>query len=87
MLHHTAGTNSCSTVAQTQAQIRGDALHLSGRCDISDDFIVDTWGNIDEGRANSMSEVVMGAHAGGFNTGTLGVATLGTYDGVPSGPT
>ena len=89
VLHHTAGSNDYSTVAQAEAQIRGDqAYHFSlGWCDIGYNFIVDKWGNIYEGRANSMSQAVIGVHAGGFNTGTVGVAMLGTYDAAPSAAT
>ena len=86
VVHHTAGSNSYSTVAQAEAQIRGDAAyHINSLhwCDIGYNFIVDKWGNIYEGRANSMTQPVIGVHTGGFNTGTVGVAMLGTYDAVP----
>ena len=74
---------------QMQA-IRNEAIyHISGRgwCDIGYNVIVDKWGNIYEGRAHSLTQPVIGAHAGGFNTGTVGVAMLGTYDAVPSAAT
>ena len=82
VLHHTAGSNSYSTVSQAKAQIRADqAYHIKSRgwCDIGYNFIVDKWGNIYEGRANSLTKAVVGVHAGGFNTGTLGISMLGTY--------
>lgn len=85
VLHHTAGSNSYSTLAQAMAQIRGDqAYHIDGRgwCDIGYNFVVDKWGNIYEGRAGSLTRPVIGVHAGGFNTGTVGVAMLGTYSTV-----
>ncbi|WP_407341782.1 N-acetylmuramoyl-L-alanine amidase [Pengzhenrongella phosphoraccumulans] len=75
VVHHTAGSNSYSSVAEAMQQIRNDAAyHISGRgwCDIGYNFIVDKWGNIYEGRANSMTQAVIGVHTGGFNTGTLG---------------
>jgi len=85
-LHHTAGLNTYTTIAGAEAQIRGDAaFHLSlGWCDLGYNFVVDKWGNIYEGRKNSMTQAVVGAHAGGFNTGTVGVALLGTYNAAPS---
>ena len=88
-LHHTAGPNTYTTIAGAEAQIRGDAaFHLSlGWCDLGYNFVVDKWGNIYEGRAGSLTQAVIGAHAGGFNTGTVGVAMLGTYDAVPSAAT
>lgn len=90
VVHHTAGSNSYTTVAAAMQQIRNDqAYHIDGRgwCDIGYNFIVDKWGNIYEGRANSMTAPVIGVHAGGFNTGTVGVAMLGSYDAAPSAAT
>ncbi len=91
VVHHTADSNAYSTVAQAEQQIRNDqAYHINtlGWCDIGYNFLVDKWGNIYEGRANSMTQPVVGAHAGGFNTGTVGIAMLGTYSTVvPSAAT
>ena len=89
VVHHTAGSNSYSTVAAAMQQIRQDqSYHIDGLgwCDIGYNFIVDKWGNIYEGRANSLTQPVIGVHAGGFNTGTVGVSMLGNYTDVnPSG--
>jgi len=90
VVHHTAGSNNYSTVAQAAQQIRGDqAYHIDSRgwCDIGYNFLVDKWGNIYEGRANSLTKAVVGVHAGGFNTGTLGVSMLGSYDSAPPAAT
>ena len=90
VVHHSAGSNGYASVAEAEAQIRGDqAYHISGRgwCDIGYNFIVDKWGNIYEGRVNSLTQAVIGVHAGGFNTGTVGVAMLGTFDALPSAAT
>jgi hypothetical protein len=89
-LHHTADPNTYSTIAQAETQIRNDAVyHISslGWCDLGYNFVVDKWGNIYEGRAGSLTQAVIGAHAGGFNSGTVGVAMLGTYDAAPSAAT
>ncbi|HEX7805350.1 MAG TPA: hypothetical protein VF413_04230, partial [Cellulomonas sp.] len=56
VVHHTAGSNDYSTVAEAEQQIRNDqSYHINqlGWCDIGYNFIVDKWGNIYEGRANS----------------------------------
>ncbi|MBX9243914.1 N-acetylmuramoyl-L-alanine amidase [Actinotalea ferrariae] len=85
VVHHTAGSNSYASVAEAMQQIRNDqAYHIDGRgwCDIGYNFIVDKWGNIYEGRANSSTQPVIGVHAGGFNTRTLGISMLGTYGTV-----
>jgi hypothetical protein len=91
VLHHTADPNTYSTVAQAMQQIRNDqAYHIDGRgwCDIGYNFLVDKWGNIYEGRIGSMTAPVVGAHAGGYNTGTVGISMLGTYSTVvPSAAT
>lgn len=85
VVHHTAGSNSYSTVAQAMQQIRNDqAYHIDGRgwCDIGYNFLVDKWGNVYEGRANSGSRPVIGVHAGGFNTATVGISMLGDYSSI-----
>ena len=86
VLHHTADRNTYASQAEVMQMIRNDqAYHINTRgwCDIGYNFVVDKWGNVYEGRANSLTQAVIGVHAGGFNTGTVGVAMLGTYDAVP----
>lgn len=82
VLHHTAGSNAYGSVAEAMQQIRNDqAYHIDARgwCDIGYNFIVDKWGNIYEGRQNSLTQPIIGVHAGGFNTGTVGVSMLGEF--------
>jgi hypothetical protein len=89
VVHHTAGSNGYSTVEEAMQQIRGDqAYHQVDRgwCDLGYNFVVDKWGNIYEGRAGSLTEPVVGVHAGGFNTATVGVAMLGNYSGAGEDP-
>lgn len=90
VVHHTAGSNAYATVAQAMQQIRNDQrYHMESRgwCDLGYNFVVDKWGNIYEGRGGSLTKAVVGVHAGGFNTGTLGVSMLGTYAASPSAST
>lgn len=90
VVHHTAGSNSYTTVDAAKRQIQGaQAYHMDARgwCDLGYNFVVDKWGNIYEGRGGSLTKAVVGVHAGGFNTGTVGVAMLGTYDAAPSSAT
>ncbi|MBS3986154.1 MAG: N-acetylmuramoyl-L-alanine amidase [Selenomonadales bacterium] len=52
--------------------------------DIGYNFIVDRFGNIYHGRHNPLldgtpPQDVVGAHAGGFNTGSMGIAFLGMF--------
>ncbi|WP_421740917.1 peptidoglycan recognition protein [Cellulomonas sp.] len=88
VVHHTAGPNTYASVAEAMAQIRGDqAYHQDARgwCDIGYNFLVDKWGNVYEGRGESGSKPIIGVHAGGFNTATVGISMLGDYSsGAPS---
>jgi len=82
VVHHTAGSNAYGSPAEAAAQIRNDQrYHIESRgwCDIGYNFLVDKWGNIYEGRAGSLTSPVIGVHAGGFNTATVGIAMLGTF--------
>ncbi|MFS0700175.1 SpaA isopeptide-forming pilin-related protein, partial [Cellulomonas sp. 179-A 4D5 NHS] len=91
VVHHSASTNAYASQAEARAAIRGFyAYHTESRgwCDIGYNFLVDKWGTVYEGRAGSMTGAVIGVHAGGFNTGTMGVSMIGDYSSVtPSAAT
>ncbi len=81
VVHHTAGSNSY-TRAQSAAIVRGiEVYHVKGNGwdDIGYNFLVDRYGQVFEGRYGGVDRNVIGAHAEGFNTGSVGVAVLGTY--------
>jgi hypothetical protein len=81
IVHHTAGTNSY-TRSQSAAIVRGiEVYHVKGNGwnDIGYNFLVDKYGQVFEGRFGGIDKNVVGAHAEGFNTGSVGVAMLGTY--------
>jgi len=81
LVHHTAGTNSY-TASQSAAIVRGiEVYHVKGNGwnDIGYNFLVDKYGQVFEGRYGGVDKPVIGAHAEGFNTGSVGVAVLGTY--------
>jgi putative cell wall-binding protein len=80
-VHHTDTTNSYSAT-QAYAQIRAIyAFHtkVRGWNDIGYNFLVDRFGRVFEGRRGSITAAVLGAHTGGFNSQSLGVAVLGTF--------
>lgn len=80
-LHHTADRNTY-TATDVYGMMRSIyAYHTKTRGwgDIGYNFIVDKFGRIFEGRYGGMTSTVIGAHAGGFNTGTFGVSMLGNY--------
>jgi len=82
VVHHTAQSNSYSA-GDVPSMIRADyAYHVQTRgwCDIGYNLLVDKFGRIWEGRYGGIGRAVIGAHAEGFNTGTVGVAYLGTTD-------
>jgi putative cell wall-binding protein len=88
VLHHTDTTNSYSS-DQAYAQLRSlYTFHtkVRGWNDVGYNFVVDRFGTVYEGRRGSITSAVMGAHAGGFNEQTLGIATLGTFstDALPA---
>ncbi len=79
VVHHTAGSNNYGP-AEVPSRIRADyAYHVQARgwSDLGYNVVVDKFGGIWEGRAGGVGRATIGAHAEGFNTGTLGVALLG----------
>ena len=81
LVHHTAGSNSYRP-EESAAIVRGIELYhvkANGWNDIGYNFLVDRYGQVFEGRGGGMQRNVIGAHAAGFNTGSVGVAVLGTY--------
>ena len=81
IVHHTAGGNDYSR-SEAAAIVKGIQLfHVQGNGwnDIGYNFLVDRFGTIYEGRYGGVDRNVIGAHALGFNTGSVGIALLGTY--------
>jgi hypothetical protein len=84
IVHHTAGANGY-TAAQAPAIVRAIELyHVKGNGwnDIGYNFLVDRFGTVYEGRYGGVERNVVGAHAEGFNTGSVGVAVLGEYSSL-----
>ncbi|MGC0366889.1 uncharacterized protein with LGFP repeats [Rhodococcus sp. 27YEA15] len=83
-VHHTAGSNDY-TKEESAGIVRSIyAYHAKtlGWCDIGYNALVDKYGQIFEGRAGGLDRPVQGAHAGGFNENTTGVALMGDYSTV-----
>jgi hypothetical protein len=88
VVHHTDNVNDYAP-NQAAALIQGMYYfhtHVNGWCDIGYNFLVDRFGRVYEGRYGGMDKAVVGAHAGGFNTASTGVALIGTFmnDRVPA---
>jgi len=81
IVHHTAGSNGYDA-AESAAIVRAiEIYHVKGNGwnDIGYNFLVDRFGKVFEGRFGGIDKNVVGAHAEGFNTGSVGVAVLGEY--------
>jgi hypothetical protein len=84
IVHHTAGSNaySCSQSAAIVRSIELYHVRGNGWDDIGYNFLVDKCGQIFEGRYGGIDRPVVGAHALGFNYGSVGVALIGNYNGA-----
>jgi hypothetical protein len=95
IVHHTATSNAYATRADAESQLRAIYRYHTvnqGWSDIGYNFLVDRFGNVYEGRwsrtyptgvypsgDDANGNGVIGAHTGGWNSGSLGVAMLGTH--------
>lgn len=77
IVHHTDGVNTATDWAAVVRSIW--VLHVQGNGwnDIGYNYLIDPNGLLYEGRAGG--DGVLGAHFSGVNSGTMGVALLGTY--------
>jgi len=81
-VHHTVNANDYSQAEAPNLVRAIQAFHMDGNgwCDIGYNFLVDRFGTAYEGRQGSLTSFAVGAHAAGFNTGSVGVAMLGSFD-------
>ncbi|CAM3139848.1 N-acetylmuramoyl-L-alanine amidase [Prescottella defluvii] len=85
-VHHTAENNNY-TREQSAGIVRGIyAYHAQtlGWCDVGYNVLVDRFGQIFEGRFGGLDRPVQGAHAGGFNENTVGIAMMGNFVNQPA---
>jgi hypothetical protein len=83
-IHHT-DTGNDYTAAQAPAIVRAIyAYHTQtlGWNDIGYNFLIDRYGTIYEGRYGGVDQGVVGAQVLGFNTGSTGIALIGTFSKV-----
>lgn len=101
IVHHTVTGNADPDPAATVRAIYYDHVKNRGFADIAYNFLIDAQGNIYKGRysgkpgtsdadtptgENAGGKGVTGAHTGGYNSGTVGVALLGTFTSVAPTP-
>jgi N-acetylmuramoyl-L-alanine amidase len=83
-VHHTvtATVYPCSESAAIVRGIYRFHVLVNGWNDIGYNFLVDRCGHIFEGRFGGIKRPVIGAHTLGFNTGSVGIAMIGTFSSV-----
>jgi hypothetical protein len=81
VVHHSVSANDYSP-AHVPAMLRAiQSFHMDvqGWSDIGYNFAVDHWGRIWEAHAGGITRAIIGGHARGFNTGSVGVVVLGEF--------
>jgi hypothetical protein len=79
-IHHTeTPTNDSMSPAARLRQIQAYHMDVKGWCDIGYHFLVSRDGRLWEGRKDTL----LGAHAGGNNSGNLGISVMGSHDTTP----
>ncbi|WP_433210615.1 FG-GAP-like repeat-containing protein [Dactylosporangium sp. CS-047395] len=88
VVHHTATGNDYAEadVPKILRSIYQYQTVSRGWGDIGYNVLVDRFGRLWEGRSGGLSRPVVGAQAGGFNTGTAGLAMIGDYRGTAVPP-
>ncbi|MDP2587176.1 MAG: N-acetylmuramoyl-L-alanine amidase [bacterium] len=82
IVHHTAGGDGGTDPAAAIRGIYQYHAQTLGWGDIGYNFLIDPQGRIYEGRKGGWNAI--GAHTLGYNTGSIGIALLGTYQSTPA---
>jgi hypothetical protein len=79
-VHHTeTPTNDSMSPAARLRQIQAYHMDVKGWCDIGYHYLMSRDGQLWEGRRDTL----LGAHAGGNNTGNIGISVMGSHDATP----
>jgi hypothetical protein len=83
-VHHTVNPNgyAAAEVPSLLLGIFQYHRYVRGYWDIAYNFLIDLYGRVWEGRAGGIDSPVQGAHAGGYNGESTGVAVLGDFMNV-----
>jgi len=81
VVHHTVNRNDYAPTDSRNMVRAIWSYHVNtlGYCDIAYNFIIDRYGQIFEGRRGGIDRPVIGAHTGGFNRRSTGIALLGDF--------
>ena len=85
VLHHTVTANDYKPedVPRLMQGMYYFHAKVRGWCDLGYNAVVDRFGRTWEGRYGGLDRPVIGAHAGGFNTGSVGISLLGDFTTAP----
>jgi hypothetical protein len=81
-VHHTVSANAYRPEDSARIVLSIAKYHRdsNGWNDIGYNFLVDQYGQVFEGRAGGIDQAVIGAQAGGWNSQSTGIATIGDFD-------
>lgn len=84
-VHHTVSANTYAPEDSARIVLAIAKYHRdsNGWNDIGYNFLVDRFGQIFEGRAGGIDLAVIGAQAGGWNSKSTGMATIGDFGRAP----
>ncbi|HVL63850.1 MAG TPA: N-acetylmuramoyl-L-alanine amidase [Actinomycetota bacterium] len=96
-VHHTAGSNSDPNPKATMRAIYWFHTVRQGWCDLGYNFVIGSDGRIYEGRwarrygpweihdsEDGQGRAVAGAHASGYNSGSIGISLMGNFQTAPA---
>jgi hypothetical protein len=84
VVHHSAGSDGGNDPAAVVRGIYHYHAVTLGWGDIGYNFLIDSQGHIYEGRAGG--DDTIGGHTSGYNSGSIGIALLGTYESMVATP-
>ena len=81
-VHHTVSANTYAPEDSARIVLAIAKYHrdTNGWKDIGYNFLVDRYGQVFEGREGGIDQAVVGAQAGGWNSQSTGIATIGDFD-------